>query len=73
VLRSCDAGKTETVLTMATLAARNPNEVMMVPEVGSSGICVWREYGIRRLICVGAFVRNVASFAVKMYSTFNLF
>jgi hypothetical protein len=34
----------------ATLAARNTNEAMVAPMVGSGGICVWRESGVRRSV-----------------------
>jgi hypothetical protein len=35
---------------MATLVARNTNEVMVAPVVGSGGVCVWRESGVRRSV-----------------------
>jgi hypothetical protein len=33
------------VLTVATLVARNTNEAMIAPMVGSGGVCVGRESG----------------------------
>jgi hypothetical protein len=51
---------------VATLVARNENEAMVAPMVGSGGVCVLRESGGR--FCVGAFGRNLASVAVKMFS-----
>jgi hypothetical protein len=33
---------------VATLVARNANECMMAPMVGSGGVCVWRESGFNR-------------------------
>jgi hypothetical protein len=46
---------------------------MGAPEVGSGGVCVWREYRVWSQesgspFCVGAFGRNLASVAVKMFS-----
>jgi hypothetical protein len=38
----------------------------MMSTVGSGGVCVWQESGGR--FCVGAFGRNLASVAVKMFS-----
>jgi hypothetical protein len=35
---------------MAILVAKNAKEVMVVPLVGSGGVCVWRESGVRRSI-----------------------
>jgi hypothetical protein len=47
----------------ATLVARNANKVVVTPMVGSGG--VWSQaVGF----CVGAFGRNLASVAVKMFS-----
>jgi hypothetical protein len=53
---------------MATLVARNANEAMVTPVVGSGGVCVWRESGVRRSVLCGAFGWNLASVAVKMFS-----
>jgi hypothetical protein len=38
------------VLTTATLAARNANEALVARMVGSGGVCVWRESGVRRSV-----------------------
>jgi hypothetical protein len=38
------------VLTVATLVARNANEAMVALMVGSGGVCVWRESGVRRSV-----------------------
>jgi hypothetical protein len=38
------------VLTVATLVARNANEVMVVLMVGSGRVCVWWEFGDRRSV-----------------------
>jgi hypothetical protein len=35
---------------------------------GSGGVCVWRESGIRRSVCVAAFGRKFASIVVKVFS-----
>jgi hypothetical protein len=35
------------VLTVATLEARSANEAIVDPMVGSAGVYVWREYGVR--------------------------
>jgi hypothetical protein len=43
-------------VTVVTLAARNVNEAMAAPMVGSGGVCVWRESGVRRSVlcwCAG--------------------
>jgi hypothetical protein len=53
---------------VATLVARNANEAMVEFMVGSGGVCVWRESGVRGRFCVGEFGRNLASVAVKMFS-----
>jgi hypothetical protein len=50
---------------VATLVARNANEAVVAPAVGSGGVCVLCELGGR--FCVGAFGRNLASVAVKMF------
>jgi hypothetical protein len=47
---------------IATLAARNLNE-----NVGSDGVCVRRESGVRWSVCVGIFSRNLAPVAVVMF------
>jgi hypothetical protein len=37
---------------VANLVARNANEVMVVPIVGSGGVCVWWESGVwRSVLC----------------------
>jgi hypothetical protein len=33
---------------MATLVAKNANEAIVAPMVGSGGVCVWRESGFSR-------------------------
>jgi hypothetical protein len=33
---------------VATLVARNVNEAIVVPVLGSGGVCAWRESGVRR-------------------------
>jgi hypothetical protein len=38
---------------------------MVAPVVVSGGVCLWRESGGR--FCVGAFGRNLVSFAVKIF------
>jgi hypothetical protein len=53
------------VVTVATVVARNASESVVVPMVGTGGVCVWRESGWFR---VGAFGKNLASVAVKMFS-----
>jgi hypothetical protein len=64
---SCDVKKNlNYVLTVATLIARNANEAMVAPMVGSDGVCFWLESGGR--FCVGAFGRNLASVAMKMFA-----
>jgi hypothetical protein len=35
---------------VATLVARNTNEAMEVHMMGSGGVCVWRESGVRRSV-----------------------
>jgi hypothetical protein len=35
-------------MTVATSLAINPNEVMMARMVGSGGVCIWLESGVRR-------------------------
>jgi hypothetical protein len=54
------------------VVARNANETMVVPMVGSGGVCVWGSLESGGRFCVGAFVKNLASVAVKMFSHFNL-
>jgi hypothetical protein len=49
---------------MEIRAARNANEAM----VGSGGVCVWRESGVRRWFCVDAFGRNMASVVMTTFS-----
>jgi hypothetical protein len=51
-------------LTVTILATRKGNEVMMKP--GCVG--VWREYGVRRSVCVGVFGTDLPPVAVKMFS-----
>jgi hypothetical protein len=48
VHRSCDAERNEIKLTVATLVAKNANETMVVPMVGSCRVCVWQKSGISR-------------------------
>jgi hypothetical protein len=50
------------------VVARNANEAVVALMVGSGGVCVRRESGVRRSFCVGAFGRNLASVAVNMFS-----
>jgi hypothetical protein len=41
---------------------------MVAPMMGSGGVCVWQESGVRLCrFCVGAFGRNQASVAVKIF------
>jgi hypothetical protein len=40
--------KSKLIMTVETLVARNANEAMMVPMVGSGAVCVWRESGFSR-------------------------
>jgi hypothetical protein len=47
-----------------TLTARNANEAMIAPMAGSGGVGVWRESGVRRSVCGGAFGRNLTSVAM---------
>jgi hypothetical protein len=35
---------------VATLVARNPKDAIVVPMVGSGGVCVWWESGVRRSV-----------------------
>jgi hypothetical protein len=35
---------------MQTLVARSANEDMVGPMVGSGGVCLWRESGVRRSV-----------------------
>jgi hypothetical protein len=42
--------KRNEILTVATLIERNANEAMVAPVVGSGGVCVWRESGVRRSV-----------------------
>jgi hypothetical protein len=35
---------------VATLVARNTNEAMVTLVVGSGGVCVWRDSGVRRSV-----------------------
>jgi hypothetical protein len=53
---------------VTTLVARNTNEAVVAPIMGSGGVCVWRESGIRRSVCVAAFGRKFASIVVKVFS-----
>jgi hypothetical protein len=57
---------------VATLVARNENAAMVAPMMGSGGVCVRRESGISRF-CFGAFGRNLASVAVKIFFTLFYF
>jgi hypothetical protein len=43
-------GKNKNVLTLATVVTRNAKKNMMEPMVGSGGVCVWWESGVRRSI-----------------------
>jgi hypothetical protein len=51
-----------------TVVARNLNEAMEGCTLSSGEVCFWRESGVRRTVLVGAFGRNVAPVAVKMFS-----
>jgi hypothetical protein len=54
---------------VATLVARNANEAMVEPMVGYGRVCAFgRSLESGDLFCVGAFGRNLASVAVKMFS-----
>jgi hypothetical protein len=53
---------------VATLAARNVNEAMVAPMVGSGGSAFGGSLESGCRFCVGAFGRNLASVAVKMFS-----
>jgi hypothetical protein len=52
---------------VVTLAARNVKKPVVAPMLGSGGVCVWRESGVRRSVSCSAFVRNPALVAVKMF------
>jgi hypothetical protein len=62
--------KLKLVLTVATLEAGNAYEAVVAPMVRSDGVCVWGESGVSRLVFVCAFVRNLASVAVKKFYKF---
>jgi hypothetical protein len=49
-----------------TLVARNANDAMVAPMVGSAGVCVWLDSGPDGRLNDIAFGRNLASVAVKM-------
>jgi hypothetical protein len=56
-------------VTVVTLVAINANENMVAHTVGSGGVYVHRESGVRRgRVCVVAFCRNLVSVAVKLLS-----
>lgn len=50
-----------------TLLSRNSNESIVVPVVGSGGVCGWPESVGR--VCVGEFSRYLVSVAVKTFHT----
>jgi hypothetical protein len=58
-------------MTMATLVVRYIFKVMVAPMVWSGGVCVWWKSGVSRSVFVGAFGRNLASVAMKMFSHFT--
>jgi len=58
------------VPTVATLEARSANEAIVDPMVGSAGVYVWREYGVR--FCVGSFGGNLARVSVKVLNLLNI-
>jgi len=53
------------ILIVATLIARKANEAT----VGSGEVCVLKEYGVKCLICVGAYGKNLASITVYKFCT----
>jgi hypothetical protein len=57
------------VLTAVNLIGRNANKAM----VESGGVCVWREFDSDGWLCVGTFGRNLASVAVKTFSSLAYF
>jgi hypothetical protein len=53
---------------VATLVARNPNDAVVVPMVGSGGISFGRSLESGGWFCVGAFGRNLASVVMMFFS-----
>jgi hypothetical protein len=50
------------------VVARNANEAVLVPMVGSGDVCDWRSLESGGRFRVGAFSSNLASVAVKMFT-----
>jgi hypothetical protein len=59
-------------LTMATAVVRNAKEAMVAPMVGSGGVCVWRESGVRRSVLCCAFGKESGFSRREDVFTFNL-
>jgi hypothetical protein len=70
---------------VATLVARNANEAMVAAMVGSGGVCVWQESGVRRSVlcwCVwqesglsrreDVFTLNLLKINIYKFCTFNV-
>jgi hypothetical protein len=53
---------------VATLAAKNANDAMVAPMVEFGGVAFGWSLESGGRFCVGAFGRNLASVAVKMFS-----
>jgi hypothetical protein len=54
---------------VATLVARNANEAIVAPMVGSGGDCVWHESGFSRRTDVFTLICSIKKF--YKFSTFN--
>jgi hypothetical protein len=57
---------------VATLVARNENEAMVVPMIGSGGVCVWRESGARRSVLCWSVWQDSGFIRREDVFTFNL-
>jgi hypothetical protein len=51
---------------------KNANEPMVLPAVGSGGVCVWHEYGVRRSVLCWCVWQKCGFSRCKDVFTFNL-
>jgi hypothetical protein len=60
--------KMKLILTLASQAATNTNEAMVAPMVGVSESTFGESLESEGPVCVAAFLKNLASVAVKVFS-----
>jgi hypothetical protein len=57
---------------VAILIARNANDVMVMPVVGSGGVCIWQNSGVRQLVVCRCVLEESVFGCCEDVFTFNL-